>query len=193
MRSSQIKKMRLQEVRVKNITTLPLISKREVLQYPEWARYGWDGESPMHRFLYIPVFEIKLFGISTIFRISILDLLFLTDKGSIPDEIPDWIADDNGWLWQLIGYYIHDVGYTVNYYSRLFWDCLLREFVRISAGNFKAGVVYHPVRLLGWTKYKKPESILHEVRKRITVEENDKWTLIPHKGSGILVWNFKEQ
>lgn len=191
MKYTDYKKWRIEEVRAVNVASRPLASKYDVRNYPRWAYYGWDGSSTLFCFSGNMIIEVKFIGIPTVFRFEFSNE-WLNDKGSVPDVIPDAIADDCGWLWQLMGYHIHDNGYTTNLYSRLFYDCLLREFVRISSGDVDANIIYYPVRLFGWTKWEKPEWVQRQARAMMPTSENDKFFIVPRSGSDVLSWRHED-
>jgi len=172
--------MVMEEVRIKNWITDTVINKQEVYKYPEWARYGWDKKSPMYHFVFLCVIEFKIKGIASVFQLKV-PIVFLFDKGSVPDIIPDAIADDHGWFWQQVAYYIHDVGYTVNYYNRAFWDNVLRAILVLAKMNTtKIWLVYTPVKLFGGFVYNKPMNIIKHARENILVTEVDEFSLMLH-------------
>lgn len=166
------------EIRITNWITETLQSPNSVKFYPTYAHYSWDGTSPLCHFVKPFIAEIKLTDGGGIIRITINPVM-LSDKGSVPDFIPDDIADDGGWLWQLVAYFIHDAGYSSNYYTRKFWDKLLKQLLlKGGVDKWEAFRIYWGVRLGGWVSYEKPAHVVESVRRAgVLLEVIDRFTL----------------
>lgn len=81
---------------------------------------------------------------------------FVTDFGSIPSWIPNWIANPQGKAKR--SYVMHDYLYKNQLNSRLVDDALLNEGMIVDGVNwFQRFTVYRGIRLGGWLTWGKYE------------------------------------
>lgn len=74
---------------------------------------------------------------------------FVTDFGSIPPWIPDWIANPQGKAKR--SYAMHDYLYKNQLFTQLVDDALLNEGMIVDGVNwFQRATVYRGIRLGGW-------------------------------------------
>lgn len=173
----------VEEARIINYQTEPLAGPEEVENFNEWSHYNWDGKTPLHKLSKKDtpcIIEVKFKNIPTVFKFKWWPAL-LTDKGSIPSWIPRAVANDEGWLWQLIGYYIHDGGYAGMWGNRAMWDGILLAFLQVQHLSWwDRNKIWFSVRAGGWLKWKKPAWVYESVRRYgFHWSESDKFTIHP--------------
>jgi len=147
----------------------------------KWQRIGKDRDKPLYKLITgVQITEIKFVGIPTVFKFVWFPEL-VTDKGSIPDFLPDCIVDDSGTFWNLLGFCMHDGLYSNQNYPRLFADCVLKQIRDIGgeSNGFKDTLVYRGVRIGGgFTWKKRTTDSLDMVREfGFRIEENDRFYL----------------
>jgi len=103
---------------------------------------------------------------------------FLDDGGSVPDAVPDAIADDHGWLGQQLAYENHDGEYGCHYSDRLTADQRLYDTLRlVGVGWLKSQLVYHSVRLAGGSPWEKTDEQIKKYRELVKFEILPRWSL----------------
>lgn len=86
---------------------------------------------------------------------------FVTDFGSVPAWIPNWIANPQGKAKR--SYVMHDYLYRNQLFTQLVCDALLNEGMIVDGVNwFQRFTVYRGLRLGGWVTYNHYAKLLKE-------------------------------
>jgi len=133
-----------------------------VADIAKWKKHGWR-KNPLYR-------SYEKFKIEALYSDGIVEQLEvlpgnIIDIGSVPDIVPDLIADDHGWLGQTIFYIWHDVDYATKWCSRSEADFRLYEglsFVGVHPASCK--LIYASVRVGGYFCWEKPDEIIQKFR-----------------------------
>jgi len=119
--------------------------------------YGYDGKRPLY--LLLSSFDVVIHFQKDIWRFRFGNDI-ITDHGSVPLFLPPAIASGEGFLLKIIAFYLHDMLYATNLWTRKEADQLLREVLKLSGYNlYQRNKYYWAVRLFGASRFPKPKDV----------------------------------
>jgi hypothetical protein len=145
------------------------LSTKEIEELDKWKKYGYSGDTVLFEVQTVKI-EIKFENEPGIWQYYTTEPCIF-DSASVPDFIPDLVADDTGTLLDQIAAFIHDGEYKTQWHLRKIADGRFKDLKTYARSKKKPGniikrffnwcspgVFYGAVRTCGWIGYNKLDS-----------------------------------